>query len=412
MKKVYIVIIVLFALCLPAAKSFGQVMGAYPVKGPIPKSVAQHRIGSGITAAYLNYMQSDSIYFPLGYFTNYMFEMNSRYTLADTGIPLSNQLLIQSFGVLFDSLLDIRGVAKDTGYAPGIIKYITIDSIHAIIGHSDSSLGQNRQDTIIVQIDSIDAYSGYITSTVLRSDTIFTGDTSKTHMTGLSPGNNWLKPINIVVKPNYPSGFLVNSNKFAVTISYYGSKRDTFGFLPGFPYKTCLAGGSGPIPEGTQIGENFGTLKANSLTSGYKYFFNNDDTIPGISGSTGGLYLRCSNPSSKYWYFQDNPISAYIHFQDVTGANEFSENGFSVSQNYPNPFNKKTQITYSLTKSSKVEFAVYDLAGRQLVNNQYSIVAPGQHTINLEANQFSPGIYLYTFNVNGTAVTKKMVISQ
>ncbi len=207
-------------------------------------------------------------------------------------------------------------------------------------------------------------------------------------------------------------GFKVNSNKFAVTISYYGSKKDTFGFLPGFPYKMCITGGTGPIPEGTQIGEKFGTLKANSLTSGYKYFFNNDDTIPTSAGITNGLYLQCSNPSSKYWYFQDNPISAFIHFEDVTGVNELSENGFSVSQNYPNPFNQKTQITYNLTKSSKVEFAVYDLAGRELINNKYSTVAPGQHIINLEANQFSPGIYLYTFNVNGALLTKKMVITR
>ncbi len=204
MKKVYTVIIVLLAICLPVIKSTGQAMGAYRVKGPIPKAISRHRIASGNTYAYLNYMQSDSNHFPLSYYTNYMFEMNSRYNIADTGIPLSNQLLIQSFGVLFDSLLDIRGAAKDTGYSPAIIQSITIDSIYAIIGHSN--FDQKTQDTIVIQVDSIDAYNGYISSTVLHSDTIFTGDTAITHLNGLSPGNNWLNPINIVVKPGFPAG--------------------------------------------------------------------------------------------------------------------------------------------------------------------------------------------------------------
>ena len=61
---------------------------------------------------------------------------------------------------------------------------------------------------------------------------------------------------------------------------------------------------------------------------------------------------------------------------------------------------------------SNVAFSVYDMTGRELVHNNYTTVAPGNHVITIQANRFTPGIYFYSFNVNGTKVTRKMVITQ
>jgi hypothetical protein len=353
------------------------------------------------TPAYLNYMQADSVHFPLQYYTDYMFPTNARYVLADTGIPMTNELLIQSFGVMFDTIIDAN--YKDTAYNPLVVRNITIDSIHVIIGQCNHS---GTQDTIIVQIDSINVADNYLTPTVLYEDTVLLG------LTGLSQGNNWLNPLTLAVKPNYPNGYLVNSSKFAVMVSFYGSKQDTMGFLPGFPYSNCKAGGSGVVPEGTDIGYSFGNIKANSITSGYQHFFNNTDTIPTLAGSTDGLYIRCTNPSSRYWYFQDNPVSAYINFTNTTGINELKTSGIYVSQNSPNPFRTHTEITYNLVASSNVLFTVNDLTGRELMNKLFASQEPGKYVITLEANQFAPGIYFYTFIVNGSSVTKKMVVGQ
>ena len=65
-----------------------------------------------------------------------------------------------------------------------------------------------------------------------------------------------------------------------------------------------------------------------------------------------------------------------------------------------------------LTKSSDVVFTVNDIAGRQLINTSYGNQAPGQHIISLSADQFTAGVYFYTFNVNGNSITKKMVITE
>jgi hypothetical protein len=94
------------------------------------------------------------------------------------------------------------------------------------------------------------------------------------------------------------------------------------------------------------------------------------------------------------------------------GINKINSPGFSVDQNYPNPFTTSTEITYNLVKASDVTFSVSDITGRVIVNNVYTNSAPGAHTINLSGTSFSPGVYFYTFNVNGSTITKKMVITE
>ena len=61
---------------------------------------------------------------------------------------------------------------------------------------------------------------------------------------------------------------------------------------------------------------------------------------------------------------------------------------------------------------SDIGFYVTDLAGRVLLKDNYPGMAPGSHDILLNASQFSPGVYLYTLNVNGNGVTRKMVITR
>jgi len=375
---------------------------AYHVKGAVPRAsshATDRTLNKQPDSAYLNYIQADSLHFPHSYFMSYMFYMNSRYTIQDTGTPLSNQFLLQGFGVMFDTVIDAN--YKDTGYALGsVVTNVIVDSLHITIGHNNHS---GTQDTIIVQIDSVD-FSGYPTSTVLHADTIYTS-------TGLSPSNDWLNPINLTVNAKQ---FQLKGNRFAVYVTYYGSKLDTMGFLPGFGDTLCHLGGSGNIPRGTHIGNYFNNLRANSYSSGYKYFFNDTSkTIPDSNGYMYGVTINCSNPELQYGYFQDNPISAYIAFTNITGINELSSpSGFKVAQNQPNPFNNTSSIAYDIKASAHITFSVYDLAGRQLLYNDYGNVAPGRHSISLEAGQFSPGIYLYTFNVNGSQITRKMAISR
>jgi hypothetical protein len=397
MKAKYSVFILVFFICTMSVYSQDMMHSAYHIQGPIPKVNGNvNRIEDNVSAAFLNYIKSDSVNFSLSYFMSYMFPMNTHYGVADYN-DSTNEFVLQGFGVMFDT---IRDAATNTSYRDSVVGNITVDSLNIIIGQCNKS---GTPDTIIIQIDSVNP-AGYIVDTVLHRDTIFAG------IAGLSPSNNWLNPYNLVVRPN----FTVLNNKFAVMVSYFGSKLDTMGFLPGFGYYNCTHGGSGAIPKETHLGRVYGNLTANSLTWGYSYYNGGrSDTIPLNTGLMDGLVVPCTNPPSRFWYFQDNPIAAYTHFDNLTGVNEIKNQAmFDIGQNHPNPFNQATEITYNLSTVANVEFTVSDLTGRNLVDDAYAKVAAGRHSINLSAGQFSPGIYLYTFNVNGSKVTRKMVVTQ
>lgn len=85
-------------------------------------------------------------------------------------------------------------------------------------------------------------------------------------------------------------------------------------------------------------------------------------------------------------------------------------NGFELNQNYPNPFNPSTEISYQLSSASYVVLKVYDVIGREaatLVNgNQYA----GMHVVHFNGSSLASGVYFYGLRVNGSIVTKKMML--
>ncbi|HXB11891.1 MAG TPA: T9SS type A sorting domain-containing protein, partial [Bacteroidia bacterium] len=207
------------------------------------------------------------------------------------------------------------------------------------------------------------------------------------------------------------------AKKFAVTLKYYGARADSCYFIYGFP--NFVAGGctfgSATLANPTSYNTIHASTPfvANSFTLWTEY--SSYGTLPDKTGAN--VFYPCNGDANYVQgtdgdnFYQDINIFPLIDL-DPNGINEVNSPGFSVAQNYPNPFSVQTQINYNLTKSSDVVFSVYDMTGRELMNNSLSTVAPGQHVINISANKFSPGVYMYTFNVNGNIVTKRMVITQ
>lgn len=91
------------------------------------------------------------------------------------------------------------------------------------------------------------------------------------------------------------------------------------------------------------------------------------------------------------------------------GEQELSSN--VLYQNVPNPTNSTTNIDcYLDSHVSKAVVAVYDLNGLQL--KEYPVYNQGKNTITIEANEFKPGIYMYSLLVEGKLIdTKRMVIT-
>lgn len=87
------------------------------------------------------------------------------------------------------------------------------------------------------------------------------------------------------------------------------------------------------------------------------------------------------------------------------------ESSICLYQNAPNPTSSSTSISCFIdVPFSKAIIAIYDLSGAQL--KEYSIGQQGKNTVFIEANEFKPGIYLYSLLVDGTLIdTKRMVVT-
>lgn len=103
-----------------------------------------------------------------------------------------------------------------------------------------------------------------------------------------------------------------------------------------------------------------------------------------------------------------NKLSSSV--EDAEGMN--AGNKAVLYQNTPNPFTQNTEIQYYLPQNTDQAFiGVYDLTGKEL--NQYKLNEKGKSRILINANEFAPGMYLYSLIVDGKEVdTKKMIITK
>jgi len=126
----------------------------------------------------------------------------------------------------------------------------------------------------------------------------------------------------------------------------------------------------------------------------------------------GNLADQYANGSYAEVWFKDASVGPAVVITSIDDGN--LETGipteFSLSQNYPNPFNPSTNISFTISKDSHVNLAVYDISGRliqQLADQPYSI---GKHTVTFEASNLASGIYLYRFQAGDFSQIKRMAL--
>ena len=80
-------------------------------------------------------------------------------------------------------------------------------------------------------------------------------------------------------------------------------------------------------------------------------------------------------------------------------------------RNYPNPFNASTQIYYALDQKDHIKLTVYDMLGKEVSVLFNGIQTAGQHTLQLNGDAFSSGVYYYRLETQGHEFkTQKMVL--
>ena len=108
------------------------------------------------------------------------------------------------------------------------------------------------------------------------------------------------------------------------------------------------------------------------------------------------------------------------------GDNVFSKDGISVIssiststvieqelelyQNVPNPVMDNTSISFYLPEDSDVRLTVSNTIGQEITTLASDNYTKGMHTIQMDANTMSTGVYFYKLESNNKSITKQLTL--
>ncbi|MHC1708032.1 MAG: carboxypeptidase regulatory-like domain-containing protein [Bacteroidales bacterium] len=127
--------------------------------------------------------------------------------------------------------------------------------------------------------------------------------------------------------------------------------------------------------------------------------------------------VKCKYPfslgdESRFFEGNGNQLSNVLINTPVLN---YESPDFWVRQNVPNPFNGITEVTFSLPQQAYVSVYISNILGETIKTLPAGLQREGQHTISVDLQGFSPGVYYYTLVASGNQrndrQTRKLVIS-
>jgi len=98
-----------------------------------------------------------------------------------------------------------------------------------------------------------------------------------------------------------------------------------------------------------------------------------------------------------------------IRFKGKGSLSGAEETPFDLGS-YPNPFNAATSIRYTLDEPGDVNVSIYNVLGQRVATLANGSQSAGQYTVTWEATGVASGMYFYRLQVNGSIVTRKMLL--
>ncbi len=131
-------------------------------------------------------------------------------------------------------------------------------------------------------------------------------------------------------------------------------------------------------------------------------------TIASASASDAGTYkVKIYNQCGEVW---SGECVVTVTFKVILGSEEESYGSLQLFQNIPNPFDNRTKIEFYLPNASDIRFTISNMVGEKLITLAGSYQS-GLNSIEINPKDFNltPGVYIYTLEVNGVRLSKQML---
>jgi hypothetical protein len=100
-----------------------------------------------------------------------------------------------------------------------------------------------------------------------------------------------------------------------------------------------------------------------------------------------------------------------VRATNLDGLNSINEltNTIASVQMYPNPTSSNTTVSMVLENEAIVGMRLMDLSGKVMIAKSYGSLV-GSWSESIATSTFSTGIYLVELTIDGTKVTKRLVV--
>jgi len=346
------------------------------------------------------------------------------------GTAAAQHVQAMKAGGMFDPKSGYYGSSALPSWEP-----YTIDTIWIAAQYNVRTSSANAKDTLQIELSW-----GYDTSSFYAA------------LTSATPAQKWRLPQTSIATAAGNKSFSTSPAAYSIKLKHVLTVADTVTVGAGganWPYIPVVPASPISVPANAIVGLEYTYVNKSAVPSNKVYHVSPTNTatmnsfFPFIGADTSGVahnyfydstswgtsataYIQSRygkwptaqsflngvlTPETEEGYVWDFSIT---HTALITGvqspAAELS--GIVLYQNMPNPFNGTSEIRYELPASSDVLFSVMDLTGRKVSETQLGKMDAGMHAVTLQAGEFSKGIYFYTIQANGVAVSKKMVISE
>lgn len=89
---------------------------------------------------------------------------------------------------------------------------------------------------------------------------------------------------------------------------------------------------------------------------------------------------------------------------------EKAPDAYQLGQNFPNPFNPETSVIYYLPQKSRVILKIYDITGREIRTLKNEWQGAGEHSVKINSQNMTSGIYFYRLQIGKIVKQKKMIL--
>lgn len=89
-----------------------------------------------------------------------------------------------------------------------------------------------------------------------------------------------------------------------------------------------------------------------------------------------------------------------------------NNNKFVLYQNYPNPFNPITNIDFEIPEQSFVSLKLFNLLGEEIKILKNGILQSGYHSVTVNSDGLSSGVYFYRVESENFTESKKIIINK